>query len=84
MRKHIYVHTSDLDVLRDINEDSAFERVCNYDRIEYSKIHTNGFGRIKTDNNYYHILVGQIKQKNCPWCGSECQMKKKTQSAKNM
>jgi hypothetical protein len=76
MRKHIYVHTSTQDYLRDINEDVEFESVAQYDPISSQKCYKNEYGRIKTKGNYYHIMIGEMKQENCPWCNSPAVLKK--------
>ncbi len=73
MPKHIYLYTSNLNHLRDLDEDRSFEHVWNYDQISLSKTHQNEYGKVKTKKNYYHIFVGRMRQKNCPWCNSQCE-----------
>lgn len=69
MRKHIYLHTSNLEYIRDLRDDNLFQCPSEYDLKSVLKSHRNEYGRIKTNQNYYHILVGTIKQEGCPWCG---------------
>jgi hypothetical protein len=70
MRKHIYLHTSNLDYINELNEDESFERIFEYPPYEMHKGHEYEWGRIKTHKNYYHILIGNMPQEGCPWCGS--------------
>ena len=74
MRKHIYLHTSNFNIINDLNEDDDFEKQYNYDPISFSKLHEYEIGRLKTDQNYYHIVLGNLKQENCPWCGGPAQV----------
>ena len=76
MKKHIYLHTSNFNDIRDLREDRKFESVFEYPAHECSRSHRNEYGRIKTDDNFYHILVGQIPQEDCPWCGCFCKIEK--------
>jgi hypothetical protein len=41
MRKHIYLHTSNLDYLSDIIHEDQFESVTEYDKTEFSHTHRN-------------------------------------------
>lgn len=68
MRKHIYLHTSNLEMVRDLREDNAFDPLYEYPPNEISRSFPNEYGRIKTLGNYYHIMLGQIQQDGCPWC----------------
>ncbi len=79
MRKHIYLHTSNLNQLRDLRDDIKFEPTPHYPPDQLNLTHQNEYGRIKTHHNYYHIMVGQMKQENCPWCGSGCVLQKTSQ-----
>lgn len=76
MKKHIYLHTSNLEHIRRLKEDLAFEPTHEYNPSEFEHSHQNEYGRIKTDQNYYHILIGHVKQKGCPWCGAPPILKK--------
>ena len=70
MKKHIYLHTSNLNYKRDIKDDRNFEPCIHYSVKDYQKISKYEFGRINTNENYIHIIMGNIPQENCPWCGS--------------
>lgn len=70
MRKHIYLHTSNLTHASQIAKDKAFEPLCTYQNDILFKVYRNEFGRIKTSSNYFHIMLGTITDDNCPWCGS--------------
>lgn len=74
--KHIYLHTSNVEYWRDFNNDPSIEKCFEYDPFGIEKSHQYEYGRIKTKQNYYHFLVGKIKQKDCPWCGSFCTVKR--------
>lgn len=80
MKKHLYLHTSNLEYCNQLREDSLFECVFEYPKIEIEKSHRNEYGRIKTRDNYYHIILGSMPQKNCPWCNSVCEIRKIYQS----
>jgi len=69
MRKHIYVHTSNLENASVMSSDESFQPVYEYIN-EVKDISRNEWGRFKTDQNYYHIMLGSIRNDNCPWCGS--------------
>lgn len=70
MKPHVYLHTSKLDVIKYLREDSCFEPVFMYPRETYDKCHSNEYGKIKTSSVDYHLILGQIRGKNCPYCGS--------------
>lgn len=70
MKKHLYYYSSNLDNLKDLREDDQFESVPEYNQLEISLVSRNEYGRIKTEQNYYHFLVGRLSQTNCPWCGA--------------
>lgn len=76
MRKHIYLHTSNLDITKHLRDDHKFEIVPEYGIYEMQLSLRNEYGRIKTDQNYYHILLGAIQQEGCPWCASPSEIKK--------
>lgn len=68
-RKHIYLHTSNVENTSRLRNEELFEPVFKYCPItEIPYIHQNEYGRIKTKDAYYHILVGQIRKKGCLWC----------------
>lgn len=77
MRKHIYLHFSNLDQLRELRNDDKFERPPEYyEWVGVQKAFRNEYGRIRTNQNYYHILVGHLEQDGCPWCGSPAEVVK--------
>ena len=69
MRKHIYLHTSNLENAEVFIKDESFQPLYEY-IYEVRNISPNEWGRFKTDQNYYHIILGSIRNDNCPWCGS--------------
>ena len=71
MTKHFYFHSSNLDYINEVQQDELFEHISLYNDIDFHNIHQNEFGRIKTKDNYIHLLFGNISNDNCPWCGSE-------------
>jgi len=74
MKKHIYLHSSNTDHTYDLRNDDRFESVPEYPRLEVAKTHQYEYGRIVTDKNYYHILIGKIPQENCPWCNGSVEL----------
>lgn len=69
MRKHVYLHTSNFEYIKHLRNESSFENVHQYNRItEFPYISENEFGRIKTSQNYFHILIGHIRHEGCAWC----------------
>ena len=75
MKKHIYLHTSNLDYTKELRNDDSFECTHEYPTWEFSKTHRNEYGRILTDDNSYHILIGTISQENCPWCNGKANIR---------
>ena len=76
MRKHLYFHSSNLDYIKDLKDDDLFEPACSYSYKEIEEIkNVYEYGRIKTDKNYYHLILGCLsyekKKKGCPWCHGE-------------
>jgi len=76
MRKHLYFYVSNLEQTKEIRNDDRFEPVPEYDSYELPLTSRNEYGRIKTNQNYYHILVGKLEQEGCPWCGHFAQIVK--------
>ena len=66
--KHVYLHTSKFENTEVFRGDSDFEGYPNYDSLEKIKLLHKEYGRIKTKDAYYHILVGSIKHEGCHWC----------------
>ena len=81
MKKHFFLHTSDLENIKYIKEDIKFKLTFQYPEWELAKTHRNEYGRIETQQNYYHFLIGQMKQENCPWCGCGCNIEKVSESS---
>jgi len=69
MKKHLYFYSSDPFQTKDLRNDDMFESTPEYDHYDLARTFPNEYGRIKTDQNYYHLLIGRLTQKNCPWCG---------------
>jgi len=70
MKKHIYLYFSNMEQTRSLREDLRFEPVHEYLYDEAPLAFQNEYGRIKTAQNFYHILIGRLSQEGCPWCGS--------------
>ena len=68
MRKHLYFYSSNLQLTRELRQDDQFEGVQQYSSHEIELTPQNEYGRIKTNQNYYHFIFGRLSQKNCPWC----------------
>jgi hypothetical protein len=75
VKNHIYLHTSNLDFSKAFNNEELFQRPYEYDCFDIQKHHQNEFGRIITKDNYYHILLGKIRQKGCAWCECDLEIK---------
>lgn len=76
MKRHIYLHTSNFEVTTHLNEDDQFESLPNYKPKEFLLLHQHEYGCIKTKQNFYHIILGNIKDDTCPWCNSPVELKK--------
>ncbi len=76
MRKHLYFYSSNLEYIKEFRDDDSFESVCQYPLEELKKCHKNEFGRIKTNQNYYHLLIGTIRNEGCPWCAAALEIDK--------
>lgn len=74
MRKHLYFYASNLEQVKALREDDQFESVHEYSSYEFQFALRNEYGRIKTNQNYYHLLVGGMQQEHCPWCGHFAQI----------
>lgn len=70
MRKHLYFHSSNMEQIRAIKDDPAFEFCHEYPPLpDRQHQHQYEYGRIKTAKNYYHFIFGNPQQEGCPWCG---------------
>jgi hypothetical protein len=69
--EHLYFHSSNFDCTRFMREDPDFEGCYMYDPFSVEKMLPTEYGRIVTRKNTYHLLLGTMEQKGCPWCGSE-------------
>lgn len=75
-RNNLYLNSSNLNYLKNLVEDSSFENVSEYSKEEIKKTSSHEMGRIKTKENYFHIILGNPGKNGCPWCGSEPVFKK--------
>ena len=71
MKHKIYLNTSDLKTAICIRSCDIFEPVPQYDVLDRHKAHQYEFGKLKTKEIDFHIIIGNPPKKNCPWCGSE-------------
>ncbi len=76
MKEHLYFQSSNLEYSRFLQDDVNFEPIHEYDLIDFQKITPYEWGRIKTGNNYIHLILGTILNNNCPWCKEEPYLKK--------
>ena len=77
--ENIYLHMPDYDGkmnLRDEDE-KLFKRTPEYNTWDAATQHQNEFGMFTTPNSKYHIIVGKLRIKNCPWCKTEPLLKEK-------
>ena len=65
MRKHLYFHSSNLECTRQLKDDSLFQPAYMYSDVN---LFQNEYGRIRTPDTYFHLLLGNVPQKGCPWC----------------
>jgi len=72
----MYFHSSNLDYTKYLREYDNFEHLYQYIS-NCEPTYPNEYGRIKTDQAFYHILLGKISQENCPWCGGKGKLKKR-------
>jgi hypothetical protein len=71
MTKHYYVHMTQRPEHELIHDDENFITRNKLPRSEAEKCHQNEFGVIKTETSSFHLLIGKVLQKGCPWCGCE-------------
>lgn len=76
-KNKIYLHTSNIDATDILKGDVLFQAVWHYALLDHSKINPYEYGKIQTERCDYHILIGNMRQKGCPWCGSETEIKHK-------
>jgi len=75
MKKHLYFHSSNLEQIREIKKDANFEPYYEYGPMpDKMNQHQYEYGRIKTDTNYYHFIMGNPRQEGCPWCGGTAEI----------
>jgi hypothetical protein len=71
MKKHLYFHSSNFNYASDIHEDLSFCSAYKYPCSDFKKTFPNEYGRIETNENYFHFIIGSIPHKGCPWCAGE-------------
>lgn len=76
MRNHLYFNSTNLDYIKFLRDDYLFEIVSEYPEHEANACHRNEWGRIKTANNYIHLIMGKVPDIGCPWCGSPAASRK--------
>jgi hypothetical protein len=74
MKNHLYFHSSNLDQLKYLKEDIDFYNISQYSDKESSNRLQYEYGKIETQINSLHLIVGCPPQKNCPWCSGESQI----------
>lgn len=75
MKKHIYLHSSNLENMRALRDDADFQPLYGYPHDEAHRSSRHEYGRIKTRDNFYHILLGNMEQKGCPWCKGDVEVR---------
>lgn len=75
--KHIYVNTSDYDILPELSSDPNFQHPSSYSMRGYANLSEREYGCIFLENICVHFIIGKIPQDNCPWCDSPVCMEKK-------
>lgn len=76
MKKHFYFYSSKLENIKEIQTDKNFQSIYQYSLEDQYKAFQNEFGRIKTPDNYFHLLIGRGQPTGCAWCGSDIELKK--------
>lgn len=76
MRNVIYLHTPHIKNKNFLKEDEQVEPAVRYSKVEYDKKHPNEWGQIHTRCTTYKILLGNLLQKGCVWCGGDLNLKK--------
>ena len=84
MIKHIYVHTSDLEVIKEIRHLKTFEKVSEYSPELFMNAYQNELGLLKIDNLYIHFVIGKLVNDKCPWCSNEVVFKELSFNELNM
>jgi len=74
--KHLYFHSSNFEYIKLLNIDELFEPVFQYSQSDLKNLIPNEYGRITTAYHCYHLIMGNIPQKECPWCGMKPVLKK--------
>lgn len=70
-KKHIYCNISDPSLSEFIKKDERFTPVHKYEGLALENAHENEWGIIETENNYFHIILGTVRQEKCPWCSGK-------------
>lgn len=75
MRKHLYFNSSNMEQIRELKDDPAFEFAHEYPPIpDRQHQHQYEYGRLKTAKNYFHFIMGNPPQDGCPWCAGPCEI----------
>jgi hypothetical protein len=69
-RTHIYVQSTNFEYIKHIRDDIWFSSCFEYPFLEKNSTHRNEYGRIKTPSNFIHFIMGQLPDRNCPWCSN--------------
>lgn len=75
MTKHLYLNSSNLDYTKIFHDMKGFRPLYDY-IYTIRNAHSNEWGKFVIDDIHIHILLGNIKQKSCPWCGTKPVLKK--------
>jgi hypothetical protein len=76
-KEKIYVHTSDIKVVKELKYCDEFRYPSEYPATQYEKLYQNEYGKISLRGLDIHVLVGRnfSKSKKCPWCDTEVELK---------
>lgn len=75
MTKKIYLHSPNLEHMRILKESVDFTPVVHYGNHEYANLLPNELGKFQMGGYELRILLGNLRNRSCPWCGNDPEFK---------
>lgn len=74
--EHFYINIKDYKLFDEIKQLENFQPFYLYYLEERKMGFQHEIGRLRYDNFHVHILLGNMPNSGCPWCGAPGEMKK--------